>query len=70
MAQRVKDPALSLQQLGSLLWYTGSIPGLGISTWHGVATKKKKKKKKEYLTLHDYLIYYICHYYQNSKTFE
>ena len=46
MAQQVKDPALSPQYLGSLLW-------LRFDPWPGElphaagADKKKKKKKKE-----------------------
>ena len=40
VAQWVKDPALLLQWLGSLLWHT-SVPGQGTSTWHGYGQKKK-----------------------------
>ena len=38
MVQEVKDPALSLQQLGSLLWHKF---GLRISTCHRCGQKKK-----------------------------
>ena len=44
MVQQVKDLALSLQWLGSLLW-------LGFDLWpgncHMLQAKQKKKKKKE-----------------------
>ena len=44
MAQQVKDPALSLQQLGSLLWH-------GFDAWHGTSTchrlSQNKTKQKE-----------------------
>ena len=44
MAQQVKDPALSLQQLGSLLW-------LGFNPWefHHAAGMAKKNKKDVYV---------------------
>ena len=45
LAQRVKDPALSLQWLGLLLW-CGSIPGPGTSLCHGWGQKGKKKRKE------------------------
>ena len=43
VVRQVKDLALSLQQLRSLLW-AGSVSGLGTSA-HGERSQKKKKKK-------------------------
>ena len=47
MVQHIKDPALSLQQLGSLLWW-------GFSPWLGnfcmPRTQPKKKKKVRHYT--------------------
>ena len=45
MRQRVKDPALSLRQLGLLLWH-GFDPWLRNLYMPGERTKKKKKKHK------------------------
>ena len=47
MAQQVKDPALSLQQLGSLLW-------CGLDHWSGnfhmpSVWPKKERKERRYL---------------------
>ena len=39
MAQQVKNPGLSLQQLGSLLWE-------GFDPWPRAQPKKKERKKK------------------------
>lgn len=41
--QPVKDPALSLQQLGQLLCGTGSIPGLRTFTRHECRATKRDK---------------------------
>ena len=41
VAQRVRDPALSLQQLGSLLCLVGSIPSLGSPYAAGTAKRKE-----------------------------
>lgn len=46
MAQRVKDPALSLQQLGSLLW-CGFDPRPGNS--HMLQAWPKEREKKKFL---------------------
>ena len=53
MTQQVKDPTLSLQQLGSLPWCS-SIPSPGTSTCHMPRVrlwlkKKNQKTKKECL---------------------
>lgn len=42
---RFKDLVLSLQQLGFLLWCTGSIPGLG--TWPAAISAKEIKIKNK-----------------------
>ena len=47
MAQGVKDPALSLQQLGSHCCGTGLIPGLGTSTCHECGKERKREREKE-----------------------
>ena len=44
MVQHVKDPALSLQQLGSLLWH-GFAPWPG--NFHMLQMQPKKKQKKK-----------------------
>ena len=44
VAQQVKDPALSLQQLRSLLWH-GSIPGPGTYMCHRHSTHPPRQKK-------------------------
>ena len=46
MEQLVKDPALSLQWFGSLL-YVGSIPGLRTSTCHGYAEEEEEENGRE-----------------------
>ena len=53
MAQWVRDLVLSLQWLRSLLWHTGSVPGLETSTFHGHDQKKiffKEKNKYHDIT--------------------
>ena len=42
-----KDLALSLQQLGLLLWQGFDLPGLETSTCHECSHKKKKKKERK-----------------------
>ena len=44
MAQQVKDPVLSLQQLRSLLWYRSN-PCFRTFACQGCGQGKKKKKK-------------------------
>lgn len=50
MAQRVKNPVLSLLWLGSLMWH-GNFPGLGILQAKKNHNKKPKKKKKGFRDL-------------------
>ena len=50
MAQQVKDPALSLQQLGLLLWHQCD-PGPG--NFHMLWTWQRKKKKKAKAKLYE-----------------
>ena len=40
LVQQVRDPVLSLQWLGSLLWHIFD-PWIGTSTCHGCSQKKK-----------------------------
>ena len=47
VVQWVKDPASSLQQLGSLLWLGLSTPSLETIACCGCDPKAKKKKKKK-----------------------
>ena len=57
VAEQVKDPALSLQWLGSLLWS-------GFDPWPTIAEKRKRKKKKKTLLLKNanhHLIIEGCH---------
>ena len=51
MAWHVKDPALSLQSLGSLGCGTGLIPGLGASACYG----RGQKKRNPYEVINDIL---------------
>ena len=44
MAQQVKDPVLSLQQLGSLLW---GFQSLAWDIPHVLGSDRKKKKKRK-----------------------
>ena len=52
MVHWVKDPALSLPWLGSLLWKEDWIPAQKLA--HAMGSAKKKKKKK--IVLKKYLI--------------
>lgn len=47
MVQRVKDPALSLQQLGSLLWHRFNSRPRNFPMLLGVAKKNKKGDEEE-----------------------
>jgi len=48
VVQWVKDPALSLQQLGHCCG-TSLIPGSGTSTCHRCIQKKKKRGREKYI---------------------
>ena len=57
MEQWIKNPTLSLQRLRSLLWCTGSVPGLELPYAMGEAKKPPNKppqkgilRHKRYLT--------------------
>ena len=55
--QHVKDPALSLQRLGSLMWH-GFDPWPRDFQWAlGMEKKKKKKRKKSTQSTHPRNIY-------------
>lgn len=56
MEQQVKDPALPLQQFGSLLWH-------GFNSWpgqlpHAAGVAKKKKKEKKVGTRSKTILYF------------